>query len=169
MRIILFRHGEHKNDKLTSTGKQNVKSIGEQLKGFNIKKIYTSPTGRCVESAKILSKLLGVADIKIKAELYERFQLNHMPTNSDEQEWWDNYMNLDYKPQKNKVGETCNEYISRNNKLFKEILKSTDKVEDILIVAHSSTSYALTNFIWKTKKLQWMKLGNANFLVFEVL
>ena len=168
MRIILFRHGEHKNDKLTSVGKQQVKQIGEQLKAFNVKKIYTSPTGRCMESAKILSKLLAVAEIKIKAELYERFQLEHTPTNDAEQEWWDNYMNLSFNPAKNKVGETCAEYINRNQKLFKEIVKTTPTDEDILIVAHSSTSYALTSFIWKTKKLQWMKLGNACYIVFEV-
>lgn len=168
MRIILFRHGEHKNDKLTAQGKNNVKAIGEQLKSFNIKKIFSSPMIRCIETAQILAKLVGVAEIVVKDELAERFQLNHVPTNKAEQEWWDNYMNLSYNPAKNKVGETCNEYISRNNKIFKEIVKSTSQTDDVLIVAHSSTSYALAHFMWKTKKPQWMKLGNANYIVFEI-
>lgn len=168
MRIILFRHGEHENDNLTPIGKRNVKLIGEQLKAFNIKKIYVSPAGRCRQSAKILSAILGLQNVEVNIELNERFQLPHKPKNVNEQEWWDNYMNLAYKPKQNKVGETCCEYLSRNHKLFKQIVKTNNPNDDVLIVAHSSTSYALTSFIWRTKKLQWMKLGNANYIVFEI-
>ena len=168
MRIILFRHGEHQHDKLTHRGRKSIKINGEQLKAFNINKIYCSSAERCVKTAKILSKILAVADIQFEKGLCERFQLNHLPNNAAEHEWWDNYMNLNFKPAKNEVGETCFEYISRNQNVFKKIVQLAQQDEDVLIVAHSSTSYALANFVWKTKDLKWMKLGNANYIVFEV-
>ncbi len=169
MRIILFRHGENDGDCLTSQGRRNVKNIGKQLKAFSIQKIYSSSANRCLQTSEILAKILKIDEIIVKNELKERFQLNHLPKNESEQRWWDNYMNAKYsEPANDRVGETFSEFLSRNKKVFDELIKTSNPNEDILIVAHSATSYALTGYIYKTDKINWMKIGNANYIVFEI-
>lgn len=168
MRIVLFRHGTRVADNLTASGKNEVELIGKQLKSFTFKKIYSSPTNRCVQTSKILSKILNNLPIETIPDLTERFQLNHLPTNQAEQEWWDNYMNANYAPKTNSVGETCKQYLARNHKVFKSLVKKTNLTDDVLIVAHSSTSYALASFIYKSNNVSWSKIGNANYLVFEI-
>ena len=49
-----------------------------------------------------------------------------------------------------------------------EIIKKTKADESVLIVAHSATTYALTSYIYKSTEVQWMKIGNANFIMFEI-
>ncbi len=169
MRVILFRHGENVGDELTAQGHRTVKNVGKQLREFNIKKIFTSSAKRCQQTTEILSKILNLKNIVVKDELKERFQLHRLPGNKAEQRWWDNYMNLSYvEPKNDRVGETLQEFVARNNKIFNEILKTSNKDEDVLIVAHSATSYALTSFIYNTNEIKWMKLGNANYIMFEI-
>ncbi len=130
MKLILFRHGEHKNDVLTKTGKRNVKAMAQQLKEFNISKIYVSSTNRCMETGKIIAKTLNIKDFVIKDDLRERFQLHHLPQNEAEQLWWDNYLNLEYtEPKNKKVGETCGEFVKRTIKFLKKLLNPQIKMK----------------------------------------
>lgn len=46
---------------LNETGKQNAQSFGEKLKESKIRKVYTSPVERCVQTAKYIAKGYGNA------------------------------------------------------------------------------------------------------------
>lgn len=82
MYLLLLRHGKIKWNKigflsktdlpLSSEGKRDVSKAGNWLKeNFrNIEIIFTSPLKRCVETAKIISKIVG-APIEIAEELRE--------------------------------------------------------------------------------------------------
>ncbi len=164
MRLILFRHGECEGDCLTRAGKKSVKIMGPQLGQFNIKKVYSSPQKRCTQTADILSKILKI-DYEVKEGLAERVSMHRSPRNESEQVWWDNYMNPNYD--NNEHGESCKHFLERNCKVFEEVVANCDG-GDVLLVAHSATSYALTSFIYKANGVNWMKIGNANYIVFEL-
>lgn len=167
MRIILFRHGERQGDHLTRIGKRNVKIMSRGLKEFDIKAIFSSPTNRCIETAEILTQKLQLPQFEIRDGLDERWHLEISPTTKEEQEWWDNYMNLDYRTTK---FETCYHYVMRNAKVFEEIKENFNNNDDILIVAHTATAYALLAYVTKKKTgiLNWIKIGNCNYLTFEL-
>ncbi len=168
MRIILFRHGERVGDKLTRLGKIHVKLASNQIKEFNIVHVYCSPMNRCLETANILKKYANLPEYEVRNELTERWQLGHTPINEDEKLWWQNYMNYDF-PHSN-VGENCREYIERNSKIFNEIKNRFNKNDDILIVAHTATAYALLSFAENKQsgEIKWVKIGNANYLSIEI-
>lgn len=168
MRIILYRHGERIGDRLTRLGKKHVKLSSKQLSEFNIKHVFCSPANRCLETEKIMRKQLRLPPCEIRDELNERWQLNHAPETSEEKLWWDNYMNYDFPH--SPVGENCREFIDRNYKLFKEIVKNANDKDDILIIAHTATAYALNSFVSNKKKgqIDWFKMGNANYIAVEI-
>lgn len=164
MKIILLRHGKRDGDNLTEKGKIETKQLCEQLKAYDIKHVFVSPMNRCQQTADIACQVLGIKGYEIKQGLAERWQLGHKPQNSDEQAWWDNYLNYDFI---SNIGESCREYADRNVEVFKEAEKYNNG--DVLIVAHSATSYVLTHYMCNNLKgtLSWMKLGYANHIVFE--
>ena len=159
MRIILVRHGEHKGDKLTFLGKKQIRTLKKQLKYYNFEKVYCSPTDRCLQSAQILA---GKKEIIVREGLNERFQLDHRPATEDEQAWWKHYMDPNFT---SPVGETLKEFLKRNYEVFKDIEKENC---DILVVAHSATTYALSSYLLKTQSVIWTRLGYGNMLCFEV-
>ena len=167
MRIILFRHGERQGDNLTKVGKRNVKVMSKQLKEFHFKALYCSPATRCMQTTQILLKKLNLPDLQVREGLDERWQLKHAPTSKEEQAWWDNYMNLDYR---SSTFETCHDFVTRNAKVFDEIKENFDDEDDILIVAHTATAYALLAYITKKSNgvIDWIKIGNCNYLTFEL-
>ncbi len=59
--IYLIRHGEKSEDgkSLTGTGKKQINYLAKRLFKIGIDKIYSSNISRCIESAKILSGVLG--------------------------------------------------------------------------------------------------------------
>lgn len=72
MRLYFARHGEseanvlgiHSNrdlpHHLTNAGRQQAKALARRLKAENISALYNSPTLRAVETAEILSSMLGI-------------------------------------------------------------------------------------------------------------
>ncbi len=168
MKIILFRHGERIGDKLTSLGKKHVKISAQQLKNFNIKYIFSSPMNRCIETANIIKKTLNFNNFEVRNELTERWQLGHTPNTEEENIWWENYMNCD--PPHSVVGENCHEFIERNYKIFNEIKTRFSSEDDILIVAHTATAYALVSYLDNKKPgtINWLQIGNANYLAIEI-
>ena len=162
MKIIILRHGEDKNNKLTLKGKLQVKLVAQQLKDFDIQNIYCSPLNRCIQTANIVSKKLGMP-YTVEENLKERWQLGHTPNNSQEQEWWDNYLNKNYNSQ---TYQTCSEFLQNNFKIFEKIKKNG---KNALIIAHSATSYALLDLIFNKKgQIVWTKFGHANYICIEI-
>ena len=66
-RILVGRHIE---SHLTDYGRQQVEDTARYLQNVPIEKLYVSPVIRTVETAKIVSKILGI-NYKIDERLYE--------------------------------------------------------------------------------------------------
>lgn len=63
MRIILVRHGhpDYTKDCLTPLGRQHAAAAAQRLKAEGIQKIYSSTSGRAMETAQYTADLLGLA------------------------------------------------------------------------------------------------------------
>jgi probable phosphoglycerate mutase len=80
--VILMRHGQAENNvnrilvgrhiesHLTHYGRQQVEDTARYLQNVPIEKVYVSPVTRTVETAKIVSKILGIS-YEIDERLYE--------------------------------------------------------------------------------------------------
>ncbi|MDP9290247.1 MAG: histidine phosphatase family protein [Thermoproteota archaeon] len=80
--VILMRHGQAENNvnrilvgrhiesHLTDYGRQQVEDTARYLQNVPIEKVYVSPVTRTVETAKIVSKILGIS-YEIDERLYE--------------------------------------------------------------------------------------------------
>src|SRR5215467_4422192 len=62
--------GRHIESHLTAYGKQQVEDTAKYLQNVPIEKVYVSPVTRTVETAKIVSKILGIR-YEIDERLYE--------------------------------------------------------------------------------------------------
>ena len=166
---MFVRHAESKNDKLTKFGKIQCKLAIKQKESIRFSKIYCSSSNRCLQTARYFQKKyklsLDVCDTLKERELLE----NSKPQNEKEQEWYDNYMNPMYSCER---PEGCKEYLSRNFFEFKKIINEHfDKNENVIIVAHSSTLYALYSYIHglnKGEDLVWSRAGNCSKVYFEI-
>lgn len=84
--VFLIRHGEIDNPEkvfygrtinlaLNAEGKNQIKTVAQKIKdkGFQIKKIYSSPLKRTLESSKIIAQVfkLSPKDIIIEEDLIE--------------------------------------------------------------------------------------------------
>jgi broad specificity phosphatase PhoE len=80
-RILLARHGEtaakrrgmllgRRELPLTDTGRRQAERLGEKLVDAGIVRLYTSPTGRTVETAEIVGARIGLEPI-VEARLIE--------------------------------------------------------------------------------------------------
>lgn len=80
--VIFMRHGQAENNvnkilvgrhiesHLTDYGRQQVEDTARYLQNVPIEKVYVSPVTRTVETAKIVSKILGIS-YEIDERLYE--------------------------------------------------------------------------------------------------
>jgi probable phosphoglycerate mutase len=80
--VILMRHGQAENNvnrilvgrhiesHLTDYGRQQVEDTARYLQNVPIERVYVSPVTRTVETAKIVSKILGIS-YEIDERLYE--------------------------------------------------------------------------------------------------
>lgn len=62
--------GRHIESHLTACGRQQVEDTAKYLQNIPIEKVYVSPVTRTVETAKIVSKILGIR-YEIDERLYE--------------------------------------------------------------------------------------------------
>jgi broad specificity phosphatase PhoE len=170
MIIMFVRHADSKNDKLTRFGKYQCKMALKEKEKLDFAKIYVSPARRCVETARYFQN-----KYKIQTEICENLRERELlperePRNEKEQEWYDNYMNPLYSSEN---PEGCKEYLTRTFIDFKRIVdENFDKNQNVIIVAHSGTLYALSAFvngIAKDKNLNWVRVGNCSKIYFEIL
>ena len=132
------------NDSLTAKGKRETRELAKILKRKNISVIYTSPFKRCVQTAEIIAKDLGINFI-IDERFKERGAYNHI-RHFDEKEFnylWDNYLNYNfYTP----YIETAREFVDRI-KLALDEIKQKHANENVLIVGHSCLTYAINTAV----------------------
>ncbi len=167
MIIYLVRHGEYKRDKLTMFGRKQIKILYKTLKHISFDICFCSPIKRCVQSAKILCK--NKIAILTDARLTERQQLSHKPTSNEELNWWENYLNLEYRSSKN-LPEDCSCFFDRIYNFLNFIKSRYNNANNILIVAHSSAVYAFLSYFYKikSKEIIWNGLELASCLKFEI-
>lgn len=83
MNIFIARHGQdednatgtlngHRDKPLTELGRQQARTAGQKLKDNEISVIYSSPSKRTLETARIIAKEIGLEGIIIEPDLKER-------------------------------------------------------------------------------------------------
>lgn len=170
MLILFVRHADAKNDKLTKLGKKQCKLAVKSKDGIKYSKVYSSSARRCIKTARYF-QLKYKLPLEVLKGLKDRELLPGLePQNEKEKEWYENYMNPLYS---STDPEGCKEFLTRNFIEFKKIIdEHIDKNENVIIVAHSGTLYALmayVNGIRKNKNINWFKAGNCSKVYFEIL
>ena len=164
MRIYFMRHGDYREKSLNSLGKKQVKYSSRYLSNCNIVSIYSSPLTRCMESALIVNKLLK-KDIIVDDRLKEREKIASMRT-SDDEKWFKNYLNVNYSSKK---PEGAKQFFSRIKEFVLDIKEKHSEEENILVVGHSSTLYALAAYFYNVvDEAVWMAMGNGSIVCFEI-
>lgn len=167
MVIMFVRHGDAENDKLTALGKRQCELMASQNENYEFSKIYCSTQNRCKETAEYLKNKYGLK-IEYLPKIVDRQILNHEPETADEQEWYDNYLNKNYK---HKEPEGCYEFLKRNFEEFDKIIKNhKERNENVILVAHSCTFYAIQEYLNKSsgQEINYYRLGNCSKVYFEI-
>ena len=166
MKIIFVRHGEAKNDKLTHWGKKQARNIVRELFYENISKIYSSPLERAIQTASIIAKKLDIKNIIIDKRISEREQKNETMSKEEIIEFDNNYLNSTFS---RKDPEGCKEYLKRIHSFLNDVKKQNKKDSCVLVVGHSSMTYAMGAYFigLKKDKVAWIRIGNCNKICFE--
>jgi broad specificity phosphatase PhoE/uncharacterized membrane protein YbaN (DUF454 family) len=151
VRIYLTRHGETewnkegkmqgwKDSALTEKGIENAKSLGENLKHINFDRIYCSPLGRALDTAKYIR---GDKDteIIINEGLKEMgFGIWEGMEHHKVEELYpvhrSNFWNKPHLYESVEGGESFQELFSRVKNVLDEVINS-DSGENILLVSHT--------------------------------
>lgn len=166
MRIIFVRHADHVNNKLTKIGRQQAKLVCHELGYENIGRVFCSPCGRAVETARVICNELGLGAPIIVEDLKEREGLVGKPETKEQVDFADNYLNPNFSMEH---PEGCKEFVERSFRFLDKVVQ--EDFESILIVGHSSFSYVMTAYFTglpKDKNLAWVRIGNCSKLCFEV-
>lgn len=169
MVIMYVRHAEDIDDELTELGIMQCQLAVKNKEKTKFSKIYTSNAKRCVDTAKFFAEAYKIP-VEESSSLNEREVLpDKYPKNEAEQLWYDNYMNPYFS---NKFPEGCKEYLDRNFAEFDKMVKRhLSKDENVIVVGHSSTLYALYCYIHglgNEKDLVWSRAGNCSKVYFEI-
>lgn len=178
MRLIYMRHGVARkprnsqiskyDSKLTLRGWFETLFSVKYVRPENIKKIYCSPCTRTLQTAKIVSKMLGV-EFEIVDDLKERTGIKRKDiVNEEDRGFYENYLNLNFSGGSREV---CRGYFDRNFGAFADIIKKhEEKNENALIIAHSSTLYVLAAFFFglpEDGQVVWMQCSNSSVIKFD--
>lgn len=169
MKICFVRHGHNRGDKLTSLGKKQCKNVCYDLYYEDFDKVYCSPLNRTMQTAKIICKKLSISNIKYDERLKEREQLRMVSDDPEIIEYNENYLNYNYC---HTNPEGCREFCNRIFSFLDDLIdKHLDNDDNILIIGHSSTLYAINAYftgIPKDKQIIWMRLGNCGKVCYEI-
>ena len=167
MIIMFVRHAEAEKDKLTDLGRKQCELMCLQDENYKFSKIYCSTINRCKETAEYL-KLKYNLEVEYSDRLIDREVLDKDPETLNEKEWYDNYLNKNYSCKK---PEGCKEFLERNFKVFDYIInKHKGKNENIILVAHSCTFYAIQEYLnsSKNENINYSRLSNCARVYFEI-
>lgn len=162
MRILVVRHGQCNwpslkeirkaghlgNPGLNSKGIAEVAKLAKTLRDSSITAIYSSFAQRAQDSAKILSKELGIEVAYLPllrgAELPKGKDLTKLVAKISkgevnwQEEWLRGWPNTDESPE---------EYQARIGKVIDKILRKYSKKDTILVVGHEETVWAFLNYL----------------------
>jgi broad specificity phosphatase PhoE len=183
LRIFLIRHGQseankehiiqgHMESPLSDLGRDQAKTVGKKLldSKTTFDAIYSSDLIRAKETAKIITKKLGIKKITFDKRLRE-FNLgdyegkNSQKLTEDERA----FLNSCWKDYSIRIpnGETVNEFISRVKSIFDEIVASAKEDSTILIVGHGGTLYHILNSLLKVypQEEEWFENCAINEII----
>lgn len=167
MVIMFVRHGESVNDKLTDLGKAQCELMIKSSDDYVFSKIYASTANRCRETAEYLGNKYNLK-IELLNGVKDRELLKSDPKNDNEQLWYDNYLNKTFS---HKNPEGCKEFLQRNFKEFDKIIeKHKNKNENVILVAHSCTFYAIQEYLKPSNSdnVNYYRLSNCSRIYFEI-
>lgn len=167
MIIMFVRHAEARQDKITGLGKKQCKLMCKQNEDYTFSKIYCSSVNRCRETASYLKQKYKL-EIEYLDGVKDREVLNNDPQTKDEKEWYNNYLNKNFS---HKNPEGCKEFLDRNFNAFEKIINShKGKNENVILVAHSCTFYAIQEYLNSSKdeKINYSRLANCSRVYFEI-
>ena len=167
MILMFVRHAEAENNQITELGRRQCELMCEQNEDYKFSKIYTSSVSRCKATAKYLQNKYNL-ELESFDEIRDREVLDHKPQTESECEWYDNYLNKTYS---HVNPEGCKEFLQRNFKVFDSILnKHKSNNENVILVAHSCTFYALQEYLNPSKGecINYCRLSNCAKIYFEV-
>ena len=174
MRICFIRHGSDIKPKIlgedTPLSMQGIRQIKNAIRYYdkeNIKAVYSSPCKRAVQTAEIIAKRYHVPVVILEG-LAERKKFDYKKDSPEEKLFMDNYLNYAFDTD---LFESCKKYIDRNFEAFDTIVKNHyDKNENVIVVGHSATLYALNTYfkgIPKDKQIIWLQCGNCSMIKYE--
>ena len=167
MIIMFVRHAEAKENKITALGKKQCELMCEQEEDYVFSRIYCSSVERCKETAKYFQKKFNL-EMEILDKIKDREVLKTTPQNKAEKLWYDNYLNKEFS---HSNPEGCKEFLERNFGEFEKIIRThKTKNENVILVAHSCTFYALLEYLKpsKSKDLDYCRLSNCSKIYFEI-
>lgn len=167
MILMFVRHGESVNDELTEFGKKQCEFMVMGEEDYKFSKLYCSVANRCKQTASYLSEKYSLEPEYISG-VKDREMLKTEPKNEDEKEWYDNYLNKNYS---HKNPEGCKEFLERNFKEFDRIINNhKSSNENVILVAHSCTFYALREYLNKSdsEEINYCRLSNCSKIYFEI-
>ncbi len=176
MRICFIRHASDIKPKtlgedtcLSLAGLKQIKSAIRYYDKENIKAVYTSPCKRAMQTAEVISRRYNVPMIVLN-ELTERIKFDYEKGSEDEKIFVENYLNYDFDTDK---FESCKKFIDRNFKAFDTIISNHyKKQENVVVVGHSATLYALNTYftgVPKDNQIVWLQCGNCSMIKYEKL
>ena len=167
MIIMFVRHAEAKENVLTELGRKQCEIMCEQEENYVFSKIYCSTVDRCKETAEYL-KTKHKLEVEYFDSLKDREVLNQKPETDEEWEWYNNYLNKNYSHSK---PEGCKEFLQRNFAVFDKIIQAhKGKKENVILVAHSCTFYAIQEYLNASKgeNINYCRLSNCGRVYFEI-
>ena len=181
MKLILARHAETQANKngifsgwtdypLTEKGKTQAEKLAYELKkNYNIDEMYSSPLGRAMTTAGVISKSIEREIItteclkEINFGLFEGKTSEQIGTHHGDH--WENWY-TDYVNYRIPNGENLIDLLSRIKPLI-DNLRSTDKT--CLLVAHSGVIQVAITYLLDIEltKMWNFKVKNCSYVEFE--
>ncbi|WP_456455167.1 alpha-ribazole phosphatase [Thermovibrio sp.] len=182
-KIILVRHGktvwnaegryQGKMDiPLNEEGKEQARKVGEALKGFPVKAVYSSPLSRCKSTAEEIAKHHNL-EVKVKEGFKEidHGEWEGMLASEVEKRYPELLKLWREKPSRVKMpkGESLEEVYKRAVKAFEEVVKEHQEEDLIVIVGHDATNKVLMCYLLGTDldKFWAFKQANCGITVLE--
>ncbi|WP_456343079.1 alpha-ribazole phosphatase [Thermovibrio sp.] len=182
-KVILVRHGktvwnaegryQGKMDiPLNEEGREQARKVGEALKGFPVKAVYSSPLSRCRDTAQEIAKHHGL-EVQVKEGFKE---IDHgrwegMLASEVEREYPELLKLWKEKPSQVKMpeGESLKDVYDRAVKAFEDVVRSHSDEDLIVIVGHDATNKVLMCHLLGTglDKFWAFKQANCGITVLE--
>ncbi len=182
-KVILVRHGktvwnaegryQGKMDiPLNEEGREQARKVGEALKDFPVKAVYSSPLSRCKDTASEIAKHHGL-EVQVKEGFKEidHGQWEGMLASEVEEKYPELLKLWREKPSQVKMpeGESLKDVYDRAVKAFEEVVSKHSDEDLIVIVGHDATNKVLMCYLLGTDldKFWAFKQANCGITVLE--